>query len=76
MMVSQKVAISPFLSFPRKRESSKFKEIWTPASAGVTIFRLFERSSSMRIISNHRTFSFIESKKALLVYNQLTLVGD
>ena len=30
-MVSQKVAISPFLSFPRKRESSKFKEIWTPA---------------------------------------------
>jgi hypothetical protein len=31
LMVLQKVAISPFLSFPRKRESSKFKEFWTPA---------------------------------------------
>jgi len=42
------------LSFSRKRESSKFKEFWTPAGvypvlccgAGVTVFRLFTRSLS------------------------------
>ncbi len=28
------------LLFPRKRESSKFKEFWTPASAGVTVLDL------------------------------------
>jgi hypothetical protein len=32
---------APFLSCPRKRESSKFREFWTPASAGVTVVWTF-----------------------------------
>jgi len=35
-MVSQKVGRRPFLSFPRRRESSLSKVFWTPAFAGVT----------------------------------------
>jgi hypothetical protein len=37
------------LSFPRKRESSKFKEFWTPAFAGVTVFGPFTISSITEI---------------------------
>jgi hypothetical protein len=35
-MVSQKVGRLPFLSFPRRRESSLAKVFWTSAFAGVT----------------------------------------
>ena len=31
----------PFLSFSRKREYSNFDRSWTPAFAGVTVYRTF-----------------------------------
>ena len=41
LMVSQNLRNRSFLSFPRRRESSLFKVFWTPACAGVTIWRTF-----------------------------------
>jgi hypothetical protein len=41
------VKLFAILKSLRKRESSKFKKFWTPASAGVTVFRLFTRSSNL-----------------------------
>ena len=35
----------PFLSFPRRRESSYFNRFWIPAFTGMTVFRLFTTSS-------------------------------
>ena len=40
-MNSQKVGRRPFLSFPRRRESSLSKVFWTPAFAGVTAWGTF-----------------------------------
>ena len=40
-MVSQKVGKHPLSSFPRKRESSKINQFWTPAFAGVTALETF-----------------------------------
>jgi hypothetical protein len=40
-MVSEKVFFSPFLSFPRKPESSQIKQFWAPASSGATAFLTF-----------------------------------
>jgi len=41
LMKPQKQRILFFSSFPRKRESRKFKYLWTPAFAGVTPFLTF-----------------------------------
>ena len=38
----------PFLSFPRRRESSYFNRFWIPAFAGMTVFRLFTTSSRFK----------------------------
>ena len=43
-MVSQKVRNRLFLSFPRRRESRKSKNFWTPAFAGVTTVGTFYES--------------------------------
>ena len=42
----------PFLSFPRRRESSYFNDFWIPAFAGMTVFRLFTTSSNIGIKKN------------------------
>jgi hypothetical protein len=33
--------LSPFSSFPRKRESSSINQSWAPASEGATVFLIF-----------------------------------
>jgi hypothetical protein len=38
----------PFLSFPRRRESSYFNRFWIPAFTGMTVFRLFTTSSTLK----------------------------
>jgi hypothetical protein len=50
-----------------QRKSSKFKKIWTLASAGVTVFRLFTRSSIIRLSDYGREVKMSEgliNKKA------------
>jgi len=42
---NSKLKRRPSLSFPRRRESSLFKLLWTPASAGVTTWRRFHEST-------------------------------
>jgi hypothetical protein len=48
LLLSQKLANSPFLSFRRKPESRNTKEFWTPAFAGVTVGRLFVKPSILQ----------------------------
>ncbi|KIE18662.1 hypothetical protein DS62_12750 [Smithella sp. SC_K08D17] len=47
----------PFLSFPRRRESSYFNRFWIPAFTGMTVFRLFTTSSVMG--GNNRSAVFL-----------------
>jgi len=61
MMTSQKVRFCPFMSFPRKRESSHFKVFWTPVFMGVTTLRLYIELSGSR--AEHLNESFYPCRK-------------
>jgi len=50
LTASQKVQYTFYLSFLRKQESSDFKLLWTPASAGVTRFLTFCKTDKFSFI--------------------------
>ena len=44
------------MSFPRRRESSLFRDFWTPAFAGATPFISFAISSKVSVIQSQSHF--------------------
>ena len=68
---------SPRLSFPRKRESSLFKNFWTPAFAGVTPFIEFCNCLILqefkRVLKKKFATSPHETSEALIILSEAAL---
>jgi len=52
-MVSKKIGKRPFLSFPRRRESSLSEVFWTPAFSGVETWGTFYEAIKLHMGNEH-----------------------
>ncbi len=65
-----------FTSFPRRQESCDFKDIWAPASAGVTVWKTFYRSIILIITVFNGHFSRMYSCQPFQqVFFRMTVVN-